>query len=95
MSHAEDAGHVFTDVAGISLAIVAIWVAGRSPSPARTYGWYRAEVLAAVANALILTAVSGYILLEAWRRLSEPVEITSGLMLAIALVGGGVNLVSV
>ena len=90
-----DAGHVFTDVAGISLALVAIWVAGRAPSPARTYGWYRAEVLAAVANALILTAVSGYILLEAWRRLSEPVEITSGLMLAIALVGGGVNLVSV
>lgn len=59
------------------------------PSPARTYGWYHAEVLAAVANALILTAVSGYIMLEAWRRLSEPVEVTSGLMLAIAPWGAG------
>ncbi len=89
-----DAGHVFTDVAGITLALGAIWLAGRPPSSQRTFGWYRAEILAAVANAVVLLAISAFILFEAWQRFDEPVDIVSGPMLLIALVGGLVNLVS-
>jgi cobalt-zinc-cadmium efflux system protein len=89
-----DAGHVFTDVAGIALALGAIWVAGRPASDARTFGWYRAEILAAAVNAVLLFGVAAFVLYEAWRRLSEPPEIASGLMLAVALVGGAVNLIS-
>jgi cobalt-zinc-cadmium efflux system protein len=89
-----DAGHVFTDVAGLLLALGAIWLAGRPASDARTYGWYRAEILAAALNAVLLFAIAAFVLVEAWRRLSEPPEIASGLMLAVALVGGAVNLVS-
>ena len=89
-----DAGHVFTDVAGIILALGAIWLAGRPPSSERTFGWYRAEILAAVVNAVILLGISAFILYEAWQRLDEPVDIASGPMLLIALVGGLVNLVS-
>lgn len=89
-----DAGHVFTDVAGLLLALGAIWLAGRPASDARTFGWYRAEILAAAINAVILFGVAAFVLYEAWRRLSEPPDIESGLMLAVALVGGVVNLVS-
>ena len=89
-----DAGHVFTDVAGVSLALGAIWVAGRPPSPERTFGWYRAEILAAVVNAVILLGLSVFILLEAWRRFEDPVEIVSGPMLVIALIGTAANVVA-
>ena len=89
-----DAGHVFTDVAGLLLALGAIWLAGRPASDARTFGWYRAEILAAAVNAMLLFGVAAFVLYEAWRRLSEPPDIESGLMLAVALVGGAVNLVS-
>jgi cobalt-zinc-cadmium efflux system protein len=53
-----DAGHVFTDVAGIALALGAIWVAGRPASDTRTFGWYRAEILAAAINAVLLFGVA-------------------------------------
>ena len=89
-----DAGHVFTDVAGIGLALGAIWVAARPASDARSFGWYRAEILAAAINAVLLFGVAGFVLYEAWQRLSEPPQIASGLMLAVALLGGAVNLVS-
>ena len=89
-----DAGHVFTDVAGLALALGAIWVAGRPASDARTFGWYRAEILAAAVNAVLLFGVAAFVLYEAWRRLSDPPEIASSLMLTVALVGGAVNLVS-
>ncbi len=89
-----DAGHVFTDVFGIGLALAAIWIAGRPASNDRTFGFLRLEILAAVANALLLFGISAFILYEAWRRLSEPLEVTSGLMLAVAILGLAVNLVS-
>lgn len=90
-----DAGHMLTDVAGVGMALLAIWFAGRSPTNGRTYGYLRAEVLAAVANAVLLFGVAGFILYEAWRRLSEPPEIASGLMLAVALLGLAANAASV
>ena len=89
-----DAGHMLTDVAGVAMALLAIWFAGRSPTNGRTYGYLRLEILAAVANAVLLFGVAVLVLVEAWRRLSEPPEIASGLMLAVALVGLAANAVS-
>ncbi len=89
-----DAGHVATDVAGVALALGATWLAARPASDGRTFGWYRAEIVAAVINAVLLFGVAAYILWEAWQRWNEPGEIASGLMLVVAIVGGAGNLVS-
>ncbi len=89
-----DAGHMLTDVAGVGMALLAIWFAGRSPTSGRSYGYLRVEILAAVTNAFLLFAVAAIILFEAWRRLSDPPEVASGLMLAVALVGLAANAVS-
>src|SRR2546423_14627799 len=67
-----DAGHMLTDVGGLGLALFAIWAASRPPTPAKTYGYYRAEILAALVNALVLLVVAGGILVEAYRRLLAP-----------------------
>jgi cobalt-zinc-cadmium efflux system protein len=82
-----DAGHMFTDVFGIGLALAAIWVAGRPADRTRTFGFLRFEILAAVLNAVLLFGVAAFVLWEAWRRLSDPPEITSGVMLLVAIVG--------
>jgi cobalt-zinc-cadmium efflux system protein len=89
-----DAGHTFTDVFGVGLALAAIWVAGRPADRTRTFGFLRFEILAAVLNAVLLFGVALFVLWEAWRRLSEPPEIASGVMLAVALVGFLANAVS-
>ena len=89
-----DAGHMLTDVSGIGLALLAIWFAGRAPTDGRTFGYLRLEILAAVANAVLLFGVAAFILFEAWQRLSAPPEVSSGLMLAVALLGLGANAVS-
>ena len=89
-----DASHVLTDVLGVGLALLAIRFAGRPATSGRTFGYLRLEVLAAGANATLLIGVAGYVLFEAWRRLSEPPEITSGLMMAVAVLGLAANGVS-
>ena len=89
-----DAGHVFTDVFGIGFALTAIWLAGRPATSERTFGYLRLEILAAVGNALLLFGVSAFVLYEAWRRLAEPPEVASGLMLAVAVLGLAANGVS-
>ena len=89
-----DAGHMLTDVSGIGLALLAIWFAGRAPTNGRTFGYLRVEIIAAVTNAFLLFGVAAFILFEAWRRLSAPPEVASGLMLAVALVGLAANGVS-
>ena len=90
-----DAGHLLTDVVGIGLALLAIWFAGRPPTLGRTFGYLRVEIIAAVANAVLLFGVAGYIVFEAVRRINDPPEIAAGLMLAVALVGLAANGVSV
>jgi cobalt-zinc-cadmium efflux system protein len=87
-----DAGHMLTDVGGLALALFATWIAGRPPTPAKSYGYYRAEILAALVNALVLLAVAGAILVEAYRRLRAPPDVLGGPMLAIAVVGLAANL---
>jgi cobalt-zinc-cadmium efflux system protein len=89
-----DAGHVLADGAGIGLALLAIRFAARPATPQRTFGYYRLEILAAVVNAVLLFGVAGFVLVEAWRRLAEPPEVASGLMLAVAAVGLVANAVS-
>lgn len=90
-----DAGHMLTDVAGTGLALLAIKFARRPASPKRTYGYYRAEILAALANAVVLIVVSLYVLYEAYRRFREPPEVQSGAMLLVAGIGLCVNLIGV
>jgi cobalt-zinc-cadmium efflux system protein len=87
-----DAGHMLTDVAGLVLALAAMKFAERRPSPRRTFGYHRAEILAALTNALVLAAVAGYILAEAWERFRSPHPVASGPVLAVAAVGLLVNL---
>jgi cobalt-zinc-cadmium efflux system protein len=82
-----DAGHMFTDVAGMGLALGAIWLAARPANRERTFGLYRVEILAAVINAVLLFGVAALVLFEAWRRLSEPPQVASGLMLGVAVLG--------
>jgi cobalt-zinc-cadmium efflux system protein len=88
-----DAGHMATDALGIALALGAVTLAQRPARGRRTFGWQRAEILAAVANALLLIGVAGYVLVEAVRRLGDPPEIGSGVMLAVASAGLAANLV--
>lgn len=82
-----DAGHMFTDVAGIGLAVAAVTFASRPATAQRTFGFYRLEILAAVANAVLLLGVAVFIAVEAWQRWWAPPEVASGLMLAFAVVG--------
>jgi len=89
-----DAGHMLTDVAGIGLALLAIWIGSRPPDHERSFGYQRLEILAAVVNALLLFGVGAFILVEAIRRLASPPEVESGLMIAVALVGLAGNGVS-
>jgi cobalt-zinc-cadmium efflux system protein len=86
-----DAGHMLTDVAGIGLALLAIWFAARPATPERTFGHYRVEILAAVANSVLLFGVAIVVLIEAWRRLADPPEIAGGAMLVVAVVGLAAN----
>ena len=90
-----DAGHMFTDVVGLSLALLALAVSARPATPERTFGFYRVEILAAVVNAVLLIAVAGFILWEAWQRWDDPPEVRGGLMFAFATVGLVANLVGV
>ena len=88
-----DAGHMMTDVAGLALALFAIWFSQRPANPERTYGYYRMEILAAVVNAVILIGISIYILYEAYRRFLDPPEVQSVGMLIIASLGLVINLI--
>ena len=89
-----DAAHMLTDVGGLALALFAIWFASRPVSPSKTYGYLRAEVLAALTNAVVLLLLTVYILYEAYQRFFEPPEVASVPMLIVAVVGLIVNLIS-
>lgn len=90
-----DAGHMATDAVGVALALGAVTLAQRPARGRRTFGWQRVEILAAVANGLLLVAVTGYVLVEAVARLVDPPPVAAGPVLVIGVVGLLVNLVSV
>ena len=88
-----DAAHVLTDAAGLTLALVAATLALRPATSRRTWGFRRAEVLAAAVQALVLLGVGVYVVVEGVRRLVTPVEVEGGLMLAFGTAGLLGNLV--
>ncbi len=90
-----DAGHMLTDVGGLALASFAAWMSQKPATATKTYGYYRTEILAALANALALFLISFYILYEAYRRFLEPPAVASLPMLAVAIIGLAVNLVGI
>jgi cobalt-zinc-cadmium efflux system protein len=89
-----DAGHMFSDAAALSLALFAIWIAQRPPTPERTYGYYRIEVLAALVNGAALLTLAVLVIREAWLRLNAPGEVAGEMMLGVALGGLVVNLLA-
>jgi cobalt-zinc-cadmium efflux system protein len=90
-----DAGHMLTDVGGLGMALAAIHVADRSRRDRqRTFGLYRLEILAALANAVLLFAVAIYVMIEALRRWGDAPEVLAGPMLAAAVVGLVANIVA-
>jgi cobalt-zinc-cadmium efflux system protein len=89
-----DAAHMFTDVAALAIALMAIRIARRPADAKRSFGYHRFEIIAAAFNALLLFAAAVYILYEAWLRLQAPPQIQSTGMLVIAVIGLGVNLAS-
>lgn len=90
-----DAAHMFTDVLGVGMALAAIVLARRSgPTLSRTFGMYRAEVLAALANAVLLFGVAGYVAVEAIGRITDPPEVPGLPVLLAAAAGLVANIVS-
>jgi len=89
-----DAGHVFTDIAGVSLALIAVWFSARSGSERRTFGYHRMEILAAVANAVLLFGVAAFVLYHAWQRLAIEPQILTGPMLVVGAIGLVANVIS-
>lgn len=86
-----DAGHMLSDVGSLALSCFAVWLADRPAGRQRTFGYYRAEILAALINGATLVIVSVFILIEAWERFHNPPEIRGGLMMGIAVGGLIVN----
>jgi cobalt-zinc-cadmium efflux system protein len=86
-----DAVHMLSDNVALALAIVAAWLAAKPATPERSYGYKRAEVLAALANGVLLVALAIWIFVEAAVRLSDPGDVLGGWMLAIAALGVAVN----
>ncbi len=89
-----DAAHMLTDAGGLALALIAIRFAERPRTPQNTFGYVRMEVLSALTNAVVLLLLTVYILYEAYQRFLSPPEIIGGPMLAVAVVGLIVNLIS-
>lgn len=86
-----DAGHMLSDGLALGLALFAAWLARRPATPERSFGWRRAEILAALANAVALVVLGLWIVVEAVRRIGDPPDVAGGWVLAAGLVGLGVN----
>ncbi len=87
-----DAAHMFSDSVSLGIALVALWLAGRPATAQRTFGFKRAEILAALFNGVTLVVVSVWIFYEAYQRLQDPPQILGGWVLAVAIIGLMVNL---
>ncbi len=86
-----DAAHMATDVGALGLTLFALWIGARPASERKTFGWYRAEILAALVNGVVLSVLTVFIVLEAVQRIAAPEPVAAEGMLAIAVLGLGVN----
>lgn len=89
-----DAAHMATDAVGLGMALLAIHFASRPPSDRRTFGYARAEILAALANCLLLLGVGSYVLYEAIQRFITPADTEGGLTVVFGLIGLVANMIS-
>jgi cobalt-zinc-cadmium efflux system protein len=89
-----DAAHMATDALGLGMSLLAIHFANRPPSGNRTFGFARAEILAALANCLLLLGVGGYVLYEAIQRFVTPVQTDGGTTVVFGLIGLVANMIS-
>jgi cobalt-zinc-cadmium efflux system protein len=89
-----DAAHMAADAAGLGLSLLAVFVAARPATERRTFGYARAEILAAMANAVLLLAMAGFILYEAIQRLVSPSAVSSGLLIVFGVIALAANAVS-
>ncbi len=88
-----DAGHMLADAAALGLSLFALWISRRPPTPTRSYGYYRTEILAALVNAATLIGISVWVFVEAFRRLSAPPEVAGRTVMIIAAGGLLINVV--
>jgi cobalt-zinc-cadmium efflux system protein len=89
-----DAGHMASDAGGLALALLAAWAAGRPATSQRSFGFHRAEILAALANGVLLVAIAIWIFVEAIDRFRDPGDPLGGWMLLVGVVGLGVNVLA-
>ena len=88
-----DAGHMLSDNLSLGIALFAAWLAGKPATPEKSFGYRRAEILAALVNGMTLVAISIWIFVEAYSRLREPTEVLGAPMLAVASLGLLLNVV--
>ena len=86
-----DAVHMLSDNVALALALAALWLAGRPSTPQRSFGYQRAEILAALVNGVILVALAIWIFVEAWGRLTDPPDVLAGWVALVAVAGLAVN----
>jgi cobalt-zinc-cadmium efflux system protein len=89
-----DAGHMWTDVSALGLALLAAWFGGRPANRKRTYGYVRLEILSALVNGVLLLGITVFIVIEALERLKRPTPVDLGPMALVATIGLGANLVA-
>jgi len=89
-----DAAHMLSDNLALGLALFAVWLAGRPSTPQRTFGYQRAEILAALANGVVLVALAIWIFVEAWGRIDDPPTVLAGWVAVVAVIGLAVNLLA-
>jgi cobalt-zinc-cadmium efflux system protein len=86
-----DAAHMVTDMAALAMTLLALWMTDRPASETKTFGYHRAEILAALVNGVVLWVVVFFIVTEAWHRLHDPPAVAAGGLVAIAFLGLLVN----
>lgn len=89
-----DSGHMLSDAGALLLSLIAMWFAAKPPSPSKSYGFYRFEILAALLNGATLFVIAGFIVWEAIGRFYEPPTVASGSMMLIAGIGLLANILS-
>jgi cobalt-zinc-cadmium efflux system protein len=89
-----DAAHMLVDAGGLLMSLLAVWFAERPATPAKTYGYYRVEILAALVNGVVLCLLAIAVLVQVYDRLWKPRPVPGAPMLVVALVGLSLNLLS-